>query len=102
MSGPAEDEYQKLTAAVDEELKRIYDGHRAECIEWLGRKSAFWVRMISYLMTEMAQGVANGLPVPLFAALQSMFLDANRVAYEMWKNRDWFELQSRPLPPGIH
>jgi len=94
-----EDEYKKLQDAAGEELARIHGGERGY-IQWLGQHSPFWTRLISYMMIEVGRGAESELPLSVYKALLDTFLALNRQAFSMWKERDWFEVRSKPLPPG--
>jgi hypothetical protein len=95
------DEYKEAMDAAARELKRIHGGNR-EYIQWLGKHSPFWVSLIAYLNLEMERGVELMMPLSLFKAHLRTFLAANREAYEMWKERDWFDLHTRTIPPGLN
>jgi hypothetical protein len=94
-------EYEKFTDSMGDELMQIHGGKRGY-IQWLEGHSPFWVRLIAYMMTEVSRGFELQLPLPIFKALGRVFLDLNRLAFEMWKERDWFEMHKRPIPPGIN
>jgi len=96
-----DEEYRKVMRLANWELRRIYRGNRQECIHWLGKHSPFWVSLLSYLLLELQRGVGV-LPLAVFKKLQATFLALNRQAYEMWKERDWFDLHGQPVPPEIN